>query len=371
MVAELAVGRATAKNPVGAFRKLAPGSLLMPFIGFWGVIVGVAILAFYNVIAGWTLSYVLEEMAHFTGSDSIAALLGSTDGGIKSALFALIFMSGTITIIAGGISGGIERATKTMMPMLLAILVMMTIYVLTRDGSGEGLRQYLVFSLSLGMGALITYGSYLDRKQNIPQAAGFVTLADFSIAFLAGLVIMPAMYVAQNRGVQILDDSGALIQSTGLVFNVLPALFHQLGGFTGLVVGVMFFFLLTIAALTSTISLLEVPTSYLVDEHKMDRKKASVLMGAIIGVISLVIAFDPSWIGVFVQVFNNIGLPLGGLMICLFVAYYWKTEKALKEIEDGYLDVSRSAFASIWPIFVKFICPLLIVLVFLNTLGFI
>lgn len=390
MVAELAVGRATAKNPVGAFRKLAPGSLLMPLIGFWGVIVGVAILAFYNVIAGWTLSYVLEEMAHFTGSDSIAALLGSTDGGIKSALFALIFMSGTITIVAGGISGGIERATKTMMPMLLAILVMMTIYVLTRDGSGEGLRQYLVpdfskintglilsalgqafFSLSLGMGALITYGSYLDRKQNIPQAAGFVTLADFSIAFLAGLLIMPAMYVAQNRGVQILDDSGALIQSTGLVFNVLPALFHQLGGFTGLVVGVMFFFLLTIAALTSTISLLEVPTSYLVDEHKMDRKKASVLMGAIIGVISLVIAFDPSWIGVFVQVFNNIGLPLGGLMICLFVAYYWKTEKALKEIEDGYPDVSRSAFASIWPIFVKFICPLLIVLVFLNTLGFI
>ena len=388
MVAELSVGRATAKNPVGAFRKLAPGSFIMPLIGFWGVIVGMAILAFYNVIAGWTLSYVLEEFAQFFGSDTTAALLGATDGGIKSAIFALVFMLGTITIVAGGVSGGIERATKTMMPLLIGILLLMTVYVLTRDGSGEGLRQYLLpdfskintglilsalgqafFSLSLGMGALITYGSYLDRKMNIPQAAGFVTLADFSIAFLAGLLILPAMYVAQSRGVQIVDDSGALIQSTGLVFNVLPELFHQIGGITGLVVGVMFFFLLTIAALTSTISLLEVPVSYLVDEHGMNRKKASILMGAIIGAISLIIAFDPSLIGLFVTIFNNFGLPVGGLMICLFVAYYWKTEKALKEMEDGYEDISGSAFASIWPIFVKFICPLLIALVFLNTLG--
>lgn len=388
MVAELAVGRNTAKNPVGAFRKLAPGNFLMPIIGFWGVIVGMAILAFYNVIAGWTLSFVLEEVFHFLGAHDLASLFAATSGGIKSAVFSLLFMTATVVIVAGGVSGGIERATKTMMPMLFIIMVVMTLYVIPQEGSAEGLRQYLLpdfskidthlilsamgqafFSLSLGMGALITYGSYLDRKQNIPQAAGFVTAADFVIAFMAGILIIPAMYVAQSRGVQIFDSSGALIESTGLVFNVLPELFHQIGGLVGLLVGVMFFFLLTIAALTSTISLLEVPTSYLVDEHGVARKTASLLMGGLIAAVSLVIAFDPSLIGLFVEVFNNIGLPLGGLMICLFVAYYWKTEKALDEMQDGYSHLRGGLFANLWPIFMKFVCPLLIVLVFLNTLG--
>lgn len=206
------------------------------------------ILSFYTVIAGWAFGYAFEEIFYYLGWDAAAAWLTDTGNGFKNALIATVFMLGTIKIITGGVSDGIERATKAMMPMLIGIIVIMIIYVLMQPGSAEGVSAYLLpdfsrintelifsamgqafFSLSLGMGALITYGSYLNKKENIPQAAAFVTLADVGIAFLAGLLIVPAMYLAQSSGINI-SVGGELASSTDLVFQILPALFHTIGG---------------------------------------------------------------------------------------------------------------------------------------------
>ncbi len=385
MIAELALGRRTKKNPVGAFRALSGGNKFVPLIGFWGVICGVMILSFYLVVAGWTAGYVFEEIFFFAGYPEWAAWFGALDNGLKNAIFSVLFMLATIVIITGGVSNGIEKATKLLMPLLIVILVVMIGYVLTLEGSLTGVKAYLMpdfndlnpdvvfsamgqafFSLSLGMGALITYGSYIGKKQNLVESATYVTLADVGIAFLAGFFIIPAMYVAQASGVQIFDADGNLFASTTLVFNILPEMFHNMGGI-GLFAGVMFFVLLGMAALTSTISLLEVPVSYVIDEHNYSRKKAAWSVGLLIMFFAVIVSFYIGLIDFLIIVFNNIGLPLGGLMICLFLTFFWKTENALLEIENGYEGVLQSKFAPIWTFFIKIICPVLIGLVFIST----
>ena len=284
-------------------------------------------------------------------------------------------MLATIKIITGGVSDGIEKATRTMMPLLIGIIVVMIVYVLTQPGAMNGVREYLLpdfskinarlifsamgqafFSLSLGMGALITYGSYLNKKENIPQAAAFVTLADVGIAFLAGLLILPAMYAAQAAGIEIFVG-GSLASSTDLVFQILPALFHSIGGIVGLIVGVVFFLLLSIAALTSTISLLEVPVAYVIDEHSVPRKKAAWGVGLGVTSLSMIIAFYPSLIGYFDYIFSNLGLPIGGVLTCIFVSFVWKTDSALSEMEHGFTGIKQSLFAKVWPIFIYIVCP--------------
>ncbi|SHE38666.1 neurotransmitter:Na+ symporter, NSS family [Fodinibius roseus] len=390
MVAEITMGRKTGRNPVGAFKVLGNNKLVYSAIGMWGLICGVMILAFYTVIAGWTVSYVFEEVFFYLGMTDWASWISNTGNGPINAVFATVFMGATISIILGGVSDGIERATKFMMPLLLIILVVMIGYVVLQPGAGVGLEVYLFpdfskvtpdlvlsamgqafFSLSLGMGALITYGSYLSKKENIPEAAAYVTLMDAFIAFLAGLLVIPTMYMAQAQGVPIFDDSGNLLASAALIFQVLPELFHEMGGLLGLIFGGTFFFLLSIAALTSTISLLEVPVSYAIDEHGLKRKSAATYIGGGVLAISLIISFDTSLIDHFVFIFNEIGLPLGGFLICLFLGYYWKTDNALAEMQEGYPTVMTSFFARVWPVFVKVIAPLAILYNLLSGLGII
>jgi len=377
MVAELSIGRKSGKNPVGAFKALS-NNKFFPLVGLWGVICGVMILSFYTVIAGWAFGFAFEEIFYYLGWQETAAWLTDTGNGWKNALIASVFMLGTIKIITGGVSDGIEKATKTMMPLLIGIIIIMIAYVLTQPGAMDGVREYLLpdfsrinarlvfsamgqafFSLSLGMGALITYGSYLSKKENIPQAAAFVTLADVGIAFLAGLLIIPAMFVAQAAGIEIFVGD-QLASSTNLVFQILPALFHTIGGAVGLILGVVFFLLLSIAALTSTISLLEVPVAYVIDEYGVQRKRAAWTVGLGILVISVIVAFNTSLIGTFDNIFNNFGLPLGGLLMCIFVGYVWKTDSALSEMELGFEGVKQGLFAKVWPIFIKVICPIVI-----------
>lgn len=375
MVAELAIGRKSGKNPVGAFKALSSNKFF-PLVGLWGVICGVMILSFYTVIAGWAFGFAFEEIFYYFGWNEAAQWLTDTGNGPKNALIAAVFMFGTIKIIMGGVSDGIEKATKFMMPLLISIIVIMIIYVLTQPGATEGVKEYLLpdfskitpglifsamgqafFSLSLGMGALITYGSYLSKKENIPQAAAFVTLADVGIAFLAGLLIIPAMYVAKNAGIDIFVGD-KLADSTDLVFQILPALFHSIGGFVGLILGVVFFLLLSIAALTSTISLLEVPVSYVIDEYTVPRKKAATYVGIGVLALSVLISFKTSLIGDFNQIFNNLGLPIGGLLMCIFVTFVWKTDSALDEMELGFEGIKQTLFAKVWPIFIWIVCPL-------------
>lgn len=374
MVAELSIGRKSGKNPVGAFKALSSNKFF-PLVGLWGVICGVMILSFYSVIAGWAFGFAFEEIFYFLEWNNGAEWLSNTGNGFKNAIIAALFMIATIKIITGGVSDGIEKATKTMMPLLIGIIVVMIVYVLTQPGAMNGVREYLLpdfskinarlifsamgqsfFSLSLGMGALITYGSYLNKKENIPQAAAFVTLADVGIAFLAGLLILPAMYAAQAAGIEIFVG-GSLASSTDLVFQILPALFHSIGGIVGLIVGVVFFLLLSIAALTSTISLLEVPVAYVIDEHSVPRKKAAWGVGLGVTSLSMIIAFYPSLIGHFDYIFSNLGLPIGGVLTCIFVSFVWKTDSALSEMEYGFTGIKQSLFAKVWPIFIYIVCP--------------
>ncbi len=386
MIAEMSIGRSSKKNPVGAFRALSTNKFF-PLVGIWGVLCGVMILSFYTVIAGWTFSHVFVEIFVHAGMDQTAAFLADFDNGYVNAVFAILFMICTIGIIRGGVSQGIERATKFMMPLLIIILIIMTVYVVFQPGADEGLAIYLYpdfslvdmdlilaamgqafFSLSLGMGAIITYGSYLSKKENIVEAAGFVTLADVGIAFLAGLLILPTVYMAQAEGVEIFNDAGELLAGPALIFQLLPELFAQMGGITGLLFGVLFFALLSIAALTSTISLLEVPVSYVIDEHKLPRKKAALYVGLGILLISLIISFNTILIDHIDYVFSVIGLPLGGLLICLFLGYFWKTENAIEEIQHGFAGIKGSVFASVWSFFVKFFCPVIILIILIRTI---
>lgn len=385
MMAEISMGRKTQKNPVGAFKALGDGPFY-PLIGLWGVLCGVMILSFYTVVAGWTVSYVFEEALFFLGYTDWAAWIGNTGNGWLNALFSILFMGATISIITGGVSDGIERATKTLMPLLFVILFVLIGYVVTQPGSAEGLATYLkpdfsmvtptlifnamgqaFFSLSLGMGALITYGSYLSKKENVPQAAALITGLDTLVAFLAGLLIIPAMYMAQAQGIAIFDAAGDLLAGPALIFQVLPSLFHELGGFWGLFLGVSFFVLLSVAALTSTISLLEVPVSYAIDEFQLPRRKAALYIGIGILAVSLVISFDTSLIGTLDYIFSTIGLPLGGFLICLFLSYVWKVNNAVDELEQGNPGFGGTMVGKVWIGFVMVICPLVILLILLNN----
>ncbi|MFU8812399.1 MAG: sodium-dependent transporter [Balneolaceae bacterium] len=386
MVAELSIGRGSKKNPVGAFRALSSNKFF-PFVGFWGVLTGAMVLSFYSVIAGWTFSHVFVELFKYLGMSGAAALFSDVSNGLINAIFATLFMAVTIAILRGGVSEGIERATKTMMPLLLLILIIMTAFSLFQAGAAEGLRVYLMpdfskitgglvlaamgqafFSLSLGMGALITYGSYLSKKENLPEVAGYVTIADVGIAFLAGLLVIPTMYVAQAQGVQIFGDEGELLAGTALIFQVLPELFSTIGGLLGLVFGASFFFLLSLAALTSSISLLEVPVSYAIDEHNIPRKTATLGIGGAILVISLIISFYLGLIDTIDFIFSVIGLPLGGLLICVFVAYVWKTDNAIEEMSEGFKGINTSFFTPVWKILIKFVCPALIFVILMMNL---
>lgn len=386
MISEMLIGRHTKKNPVGAFKALRSG-WFPPLIGFWGLLCGVMILSFYLVVAGWTAGYVFEELFFFLGYPELAAWFGDLTNGPKNAMFSLLFMLGTILVINAGVSNGIERATKLMMPALFVILLGLIGYVLTLPGAMEGVKVYLnpdfselnfnvafvalgqsFFSLSLGMGALITYGSYVSKKDNLAQSAFFVMITDLSVAFLAGFLVIPAMFVAMNSGITIFTPEGKLVMGGQLVFQVLPAMFHAMESTAGLLAGVLFFILLGLAAITSTISLLEVPVSYAVDELRWTRKRSAWTIGGFIALLSVGISFDVNWIDRLDVVFNSVGLPLGGFMICIFLGYVWKTQNALLELENGFPDIQNHWFSTVWVIFIKYVCPFLIGAVLLTTI---
>ena len=297
MVAEIAIGRRTNRNAVGAFKAL--GHKNWAIVGILGVLAGVLILSFYNVVAGWAFGYFLEMVM---GNFDIGSQFGEfiTDV-FKVGAYGLVFMAITAWIVSGGIQHGIEKAAKILMPTLFLMIVGLMIYALTLNNAWEGIEFYLVpdfsaidgtvvysalgqafFSLSLGMGALITYGSYVSKDQDIIGSAAMITFVDVGIAFLAGLMIFPFVFYSG------IEPSGG----AGLIFATLPGIFESIGPVLGVVIGSAFFLLLSFAALTSTVSLLEVPVSYIVDEHNVPRKKAVWGIAMLIFVIGI-----PSLIG--------------------------------------------------------------------------
>ncbi len=394
MLAELVVGRNTLRNPVGAFKKLAPGSAWY-LIGGLGVLGGVMILSFYAVIAGWTLAYILKAV---TG-----AFQGQLDAAAAGAIFSsvsanpwvaiswhFVFVLITIGVVLGGIRDGIERWTKVLMPVLFVLLILLAVRAVTLPGAATGLDFYLnpdfsavtggvvlsavgqaFFSLSLGMGAMITYGSYVSKKDDLVSSAAWVTGFDTMIAMLAGLIIFPTLFATG------FDPE---IQGPGMVFVVLPSLLGSLPPepWGGLIFGTGFFILLGIAALTSSISLLEVGVTWAVDETRISRRKAAVTLGLIafvVGVPSALANGAVPWLSeipgvgmdflsLMFTIFGSFALIVGALFISLFVGWVWGVKRAGDEVRvnDGKFALERT-----WSFLIRYVCPAALLVILVQT----
>lgn len=389
-MAEILIGRHGQANAVSSLEKISHRKLQHKFaflVGFAGIVCAALILSFYGIVAGWMLAYTLEPIASIAGFNEVAQWL--TDFSLsRNITFTAIFMLLTMVIISRGVEQGIEQWSRRLMPMMLGLLVVLILYVMTLEGASEGFRAYLMpdisrvfegnlllsalgqafFSLSLGTSVMVIYGSYIGKQENMVTLGAQVTLIDVSIAFLAGLLIIPAMYVAQAQGVEIFSASGELLSEDTLVFTVLPSLFMSMGN-AGLVVGMAFFALLSIAALTSSISMLEGPVSYAVERHNINRGRASLLLGGGIFLISLLIIVNfADLFGLVITISTKYGQPIIAMLCCVFVGWIWSRASLLKELKQGYNEVENSLFWKIWPFYTKFICPLAIATVFIHSL---
>lgn len=390
LMAELIIGRHARANAVTALRGISRGPrtrMLATLVGMGGIVTVSLILSFYAIVSGWMLAYFLSSFSELMGWAAPAAWL--TSGSVeRDAIFTLIFVALTIYVVTAGVQRGIERWATRLMPSLLLILLVLIVYVLSLDGAADGLRAYLVpdfsritdprlllsamgqafFSLSLGVGTMLIYGSYLSRRENLPTVGGLVALLDVGIAVMAGLLILPAMYVALAGGIAIYDDAGGLIAGPGLIIAVLPALFDSMG-MAGSLVALAFFLLMSIASLTSSISMLEVPVSYAVENHSMHRRKAGLLIGVVIASLSLVIVANFGWLfDLVVMLTTEFSQPLLGFFFAIFVAWIWNRNSVLGEIREGSPEVEHSLFWRIWPFYIRYICPAAILLVFVQTI---
>ncbi|RMG72613.1 MAG: sodium-dependent transporter [Bacteroidetes bacterium] len=394
MMGEISLGRATQTNPVGAYRKAAGPK--WSWVGLIGVIGGMMILSFYNVVAGWAFGYFIEiSFGSLLSEPDHGAFFGAYVANITDNLiFSMVFMVLTAVVVLRGIQGGIESASKLLMPLLFLILIGLIIYALTLPNAMAGISYYLLpdfskiqlstinsamgqafFSLSLGMGALITYGSYIPKDDNVTASASIVTLADTAVAFLAGLLMLPLVFSSGEPP----EASGP-----GLVFTILPGIFHAMGPLVGRIVGGAFFLLLSVAALTSTISLLEVPVSYLVDDRKVGRKPAVIGIASIIFIIGLpsMLSFGAvdwlsdityggashSFLDLINDVFSEVGLPLGGLIMSLLIVHRWGTNRMREELTNGNPAYPGSRVERFVRFTLTYISPVLLGFIFISNL---
>ncbi|QBG37124.1 sodium-dependent transporter [Litorilituus sediminis] len=389
-MAELLIGRYGQANAVTSMQKMSHKLWQKRFaflVGFGGIICAALILSFYGIIAGWMMSYAIEPIMSLMGMTDAANWL-VTQSLARNFIFTALFMLLTIFIIRRGVEQGIEKWSKRLMPMLIGLLILLIIYVFTLDGSREGFAAYLnpdisrvfepdllisalgqaFFSLSLGTSVMVIYGSYISKKENLVSLGAQVTLIDVSIAFLAGLLIIPAMYVAQAQGVAIFAEDGSLISGSNLVFTVLPSLFSGMG-MVGLFVAFGFFVLMSIAALTSSISMLEAPVSFIVERKGLPREKATTYIGIGIFCLSTLIVFNISFMLDFIAILaTQYGQPIIAMLCCVFVGWIWQRSEVLAEIKQGHDTVEHSFFWKVWPWYTKFICPSAIALVFWHSL---
>uniref|UniRef100_UPI00404714E9 sodium-dependent transporter n=2 Tax=Roseivirga sp. TaxID=1964215 RepID=UPI00404714E9 len=395
MVTEIAIGRKTEKNPVGAFNAL--GYRKWNFVGKMGIFSGFLILSFYNVIAGWAFGYVYEmAIGNFDIANHFSEFVQDV---FKVGAYGLVFMATTAFVVSKGISGGIEKAAKFLMPALLIMILLLVGYAVTLPNAMDGIKFYLIpdfseinlqviinalgqafFSLSLGMGALITYGSYVGKKENIVSAAAFITLADVGIAVLAGMMIFPLIGFMSGGTME------GVGSGPGLIFVTLPQIFGTIGGTLGAAAGTIFFVLLCFAALTSTVSLLEVPVAYVVDEKNIRRNRAVWLVAGaifIIGIPSLLgngyseffskfITYPGSetatdFLSFIANVANDTLLPLGGCLIVFFAAHVWKKHNLDEELSHGAPNYKGSILQKYLNFAVGYLAPAVLGFIFILT----
>lgn len=383
LMAELIIGRAKQTNMIDALQKIS-GNLSGTITGSVGAITVILILAFYSIVAGWMISYLIDSLANIS-TLSIPWLTSNSIS--RNLFFTAVFLMFTCIVVIGGVRNGIERWSVRLMPTLLVLILLLIAYVSTLNGAAEGWRAFLVpdvnrvldpalmidamgqafFSMSLGVGTMLVYGSYIQKNENLPKLGASVALVDIGIAVLAGMLIIPAMYVALANGVEIFND-GKLISGDTLIFQVLPSLFVTMG-YVGTFVAFVFFTLMTIAALTSSISMLEVPVAYLVDNKGIKRKKATILLTILVFALSAIIVLNFNALFGFVITLTTVySQPLLGLVLCIFAGWVWRRDQILEELKQGSENMEHSLFWKIWPVYVKFVCPAVIALMFYRSI---
>ncbi|MFC1563181.1 sodium-dependent transporter, partial [candidate division KSB1 bacterium] len=379
MLAAISMGRSAQRSIVGAFKTLAPGSK-WKYVGILGVITGFAILSFYSVVAGYTLGYIFKtsfgSFNNIQNAQQTKQIFGefvSDPYWVFICLSLFLFLNGVI--VYKGIEDGIERWSKRMMPILLILLIILVIRSLTLEGAMAGLNFYMkpdlskitgstfmnalgqtLFSLSLGMGTMVTYGSYLSEKDNLVTSVSYVCVIDTLIAFIAGLVIFPALFA-----MGLSPDQGP-----SLVFVVIPSIFSKIPG--GTYFGTGFFILLSIAALTSTISQLEVVVACFIEEWRWSRKKATVVAVIVASVFAVPSAFSggivrfftnlPIYGGDFLSfmstVFGSYSLTIGSFFIAVFIGWKWGVHLASEEITNGN---PHFKIRKLWHILIRYVSP--------------
>ena len=385
LMAELIIGRSTRSNMVDALGKIS-GNWVGRATGIWGCITVSLILAFYAIVGGWMLVYFSESATSLVGLSSASDWL-LTSSAVRDICFTALFLILTSFIVLGGVKAGIEKWSVRLMPTLVLLIVALIVYVSFQPGAVEGWSAYLVpdfsqvldpdllisamgqafFSMSLGVGTMLVYGSYLSKQENLPSIGASVALVDIGVAVIAGMLIIPAMYVALNNGVEIFTADGALIEGDTLIFTVLPALFDTIGG-VGLIVALTFFALMVIAAVTSSISMLEVPVAYLVESKNLARKKAVAIMTTLIFLCSCIIIFNFSTLfGLVISLTTQYSQPLLGLALCIFAGWVWRRDVILQELKEGDPHAEDTLFWRIWPGYVRFVCPVVIAVMFYRS----
>lgn len=393
MIAEFTVGRHAKASTGRAFSVLAPGTQ-WKWIGFLGVLAGLLILGYYSVVAGWTLEYIVASLSggfvDKTPEDFVAIFQDFSQDPYRPLVWLLAFLLFTHIIVVKGVKDGIEKSSKVMMPMLFVLIVVLAGCSMSLPNADKGLEFLLkpdfskvnadvflsamgqaFFSLSLGMGCLSTYASYFGKDTRLGKTALSVGVIDTMVAILAGLIIFPAAF---SVGIQ--PDAGP-----SLIFITLPNVFQQAFGsvpFLAAVFSLMFYVLLALAALTSTISLHEVVTAYLNERFNLSRSRAAVLVTGfcvVTGVLSSLSlgVWDDKMFGLgFFDLLDfvtaKIMLPLSGFLVCLFVGWYLKRSVSFEELTNG--GRLKAPYFPAYMFILKFLAPIAILLIFVHELGF-
>lgn len=382
LYAEIYLGNQAQSNPVSALERACNEH--HPKVGRYAGIIGLVgammMLSFYTIVAGWMLSHALSALTELLGFVNIANWL-STSSTLRNIIFTPVFIILGALIIHQGVHAGIEKWSARLMPVLLLMLFGLIIYILQQEGASEGLALYLIpdfeqitepkliisamgqafFSLSIGVGGMMVYGSYMKKDKDIGKLVLSIAALDTFIAFMAGLLIIPALFVAQHAGQQVFVDN-KLIGEGQLIFQILPSLFQSMGSI-GLIVSCGFFSLLSIAALTSTISSTEVPVSYLVEDKAMSRSKATWLISAIVLTASmLLVAFFDALFGLVIMVLTTILQPLMCLFYFIVIGWIWKRGNKL----NVKAQTENNKWLVVFANYLRYVCPVLLIVVFVN-----
>jgi NSS family neurotransmitter:Na+ symporter len=389
MIAETMLGRRGRQSPINTMAALAEEAQASPYwryTGWLGVAAGFLILSYYSVIAGWAMAYILKiNSALFEGIDAAGAT--RLFDAFKSVpeyqvIWHSLFMTATVLIVSHGVSGGLERATRYMMPALLLMLVALDIYAMNSGGFSQGFAFLFnpdfskitgagvlaamgqaFFSLGLGMGSIMVYGSYLPSHVSIARSSLFVAGADTLVALMAGLAIFPLVFA----------NGLAPTMGPGLIFETLPIAFGHMPG--GGLFGMVFFVLVFFAAITSSVALIEPAVAWLSENQGWSRSRASVYSGALCWLIGLGTAFsfniwaDVTWFGKTIfewvdMLTAELLLPLGGVLVAVFAG--WVLSRANSEAE---LEMEKPEYYQAWRILIRYVAPLGVILVFLDAMG--